>query len=133
VSKTVEILACALVVLTGCQTAPRKASQERPPDWSLAPTTNTAPALPTNRVPAPVTSPRTSTVPPAIKPRATPENTWLSLSRWAAERGLGKLRLLSKAPLESFALPTSNGVLTVSVGSLAAEWDGVEFRLGFTP
>jgi N-acetylmuramoyl-L-alanine amidase len=135
VYKPTGILLCALAGLAGCQTAPRSIPKERPPDWSIAPApemTN-APVPPTNRVPTPVTPPRTSPPPPAVKPRATPETTWLSLNRWAVERGLGKLRRVSVSPVESFALTTTNGALLVSVGSHAAEWDGVEFRLGFAP
>ncbi len=37
------------------------------------------------------------------------------------------------APVVTYALITPHGVFAFSIGSLAAVWDGVEIRLGFTP
>ncbi len=33
----------------------------------------------------------------------------------------------------TYALPTTNGLLVVTIGSLSAYWDGLEIRLGFAP
>jgi len=60
-------------------------------------------------------------------------STWLSLNRWAGERGLNPVRRVSSTPLESYLLGSAKGALLLSVGSLSASWDGLEFRLGFAP
>jgi N-acetylmuramoyl-L-alanine amidase len=59
--------------------------------------------------------------------------TWISLARWGREHGLGEPHRLSLSPALTYALLTSNGVLVVQIGSLAAYWDRLEFRLGFAP
>jgi N-acetylmuramoyl-L-alanine amidase len=71
-------------------------------------------------------------MPGAPKP-LPPEQTWISLTRWAAQQGFEPPRCLSVAPTASFSLTTSNGVLFVQEGTLAAQWDQMEFRLGFNP
>ena len=133
VFKLTGICSCALVVLAGCTTAPRdvtkprRARKELPPDWELVPAAKPAPT-PLATVPTP--SPETVTLP---APSTAAEVKWFSLTRWSGERGLGALQRLSVAPLESFALPTANGALVVTVGSRTAYWNGLDFRLGFAP
>lgn len=62
-----------------------------------------------------------------------PEQTWISLSRWAAQRGFDAPQCLSVAPAASFAQGTTRGALRVQEGSLMAYWDQLELRLGFNP
>jgi len=131
--KLAGILACGLAVLAGCKTAPRQvakphsAGKALPSDWESVPA----------EIPAP-TPPPVVIVPPqeiitAPTPPTAPEMKWLSLNRWREERQLGELRRLSVAPLESYALSVTNGVLIVTAGSRTAYWDGLEIRLGFAP
>ena len=131
--KPAGILACGLAVLAGCTSSPPDASRppratkERPPDWERV----------HEEKPKPPPSP-TVTVPPreAVRPPASPgapELKWVSLNRWREERGMGEMRRLKATPPESFALPTPNGVLILTVGSQTAYWDGLELRLGFAP
>ncbi len=128
------ILACGLAVLAGCTTAPRdmtkgrRADQVKPADWEAAPKEKPAPISP----PAPV-APAPAPAVPLPTPATPPELKWLSLNRWREQRGLGEIRRLGVKPLESFALPTTNGVLIVTGGSRTAYWDGMEIRLGFAP
>jgi len=131
VFKPVTILACGLALLAGCTTVPRdstkprRARSELPPDWELAPKETPARAPATSRQPADaVTFP---------VPATPPETEWLSLTHWSAERGYGVLRPLSVNPPESFAAPTTNGALIVTVGSQTAYWNGLALRLGFAP
>jgi N-acetylmuramoyl-L-alanine amidase len=70
---------------------------------------------------------------PATPTPLPPEQTWISLTRWAAQQRFEPPRCLSVAPTASFSLTTSNGVLFVQEGTLAAQWDQMEFRLGFNP
>ena len=43
------------------------------------------------------------------------------------------MRRVTTGPVESFALVANTGVLTLSMGSLAARWENLELRLGFAP
>lgn len=138
VLKLAVILACALVVVTGCNTAPPRSPKhsQPPPDWGLPATneptpqvvTTNPPPAPTNAIPTVISPPKTNPPPPS-----QPEATWLSLERWARERGLERLRRTATNPVPGFALPTPHGVLTLRPGTLSAGWDGVNFRLGFAP
>jgi N-acetylmuramoyl-L-alanine amidase len=133
VFKPAGILACGLAVLAGCTTAPRQATQPpltgeaHAPDWELFPAEKPAPT------PPPVVTgppPETTTAP---APPTPPEMKWLSLNRWQEERRLGGMRRVAVAPLESYALSATNGVLIVTAGSRTVYWDGLEIRLGFAP
>jgi N-acetylmuramoyl-L-alanine amidase len=132
VFKSAGILACLLVVAAGCTTTPTNtgkpgAAKELPPDWEMSP-----PEKPTPIAPPRITAPKAAP-PPGPAPPAAPEMKWISLNRWSEKRGLGALRRLSVSPLESYALPTTNGVLILTVGNLTAYWNGLELRLGFAP
>jgi N-acetylmuramoyl-L-alanine amidase len=59
--------------------------------------------------------------------------TWISLNRWARERGYGLLPAASADPAPAFALGTDRGVFALHVNSLLASWDGLELHLGFQP
>ena len=141
------MLLCFLLFAAGCATSPRRPTGELPPDWDAAQD------HPPAGEPAPVAqvTPPQVTLPPQpaesdIRPAPTgvrplpseirplpPEQTWLSLSRWAAERGFRAPHCLAVAPVASFSQSTTNGDLLVQEGSLAAYWDQLEFRLGFNP
>jgi N-acetylmuramoyl-L-alanine amidase len=133
VFKPAGILACGLAILAGCTTAPHRAGQPSrageapPPNWELIPAEKPTPA------PLPIVTEPAHETNTAPTPPAAPEMKWLSLNRWREERQLGELRRLSVAPLESYALPATNGVLIVTAGSRTAYWDGLEIRLGFAP
>lgn len=142
-----------MLFAAGCATKLPPPTGPRPPDWDAdhdAPPANApAPAVPTPTnasliVPPPEPLPQQSPAalpefPPSARalpstPRPLPpEQTWISLSRWAVQRGFGPPRCLSVAPVASFSQPTTNGALLVQEGSLAAYWDQMEFRLGFNP
>ncbi len=129
--KPAAILACGLAVLAGCSTTPRKVGKPghtvagHPPDWEMTPKEQPAP-------PPPVVPPQPETVtspPPTLAPHAT----WISLNRWREQQGIREMRRLPVKTQTSFALPSTNGVLIVSIGSRTAYWDGMEIRLGFAP
>jgi len=132
--KPAGILACGLAVLAGCTTTPRdsakprRAAKEMPADWEAVPTEKPGP-IPPPTILAPGAAPAIT----AAEPPAAPELKWLSLNRWHEQRGLGEIRRLAAKPLESFALPTTNGVLILTAGSRTAYWDAMEIRLGFAP
>lgn len=99
-----------------------------PPKPPVKPTPSREPAMAESSIAKPESQP----LPAKPKP-LPPEQTWISLSRWAAQRGFGAPRCLSVAPTASFSQSTTNGALLVQEGSLAAYWDQMEFRLGFNP
>ncbi len=137
------------MLTVGCVTRPPQPTGPRPPNWDaehdLPPAnepaeTKTAPPRPaavapaTPHTPVAAPSPLAESRPLADRPRSLPpEQTWISLRRWAAERGFPAPHGLSVAPLASFSQNTTNGVLLVQEGSLKAYWDQLEFRLGFNP
>jgi N-acetylmuramoyl-L-alanine amidase len=133
VFKTARTLACLVAVATGCTTNPSRVSEPRPPDW-VSSENHIPPPEPAPEVPV-AAPPITPAPPPATAPpRAnTPELTWISLARWSAQHGQGEPHRLSVSPVTTHALLTTNGVLVVQAGSLAAYWDRLEFRLGFAP
>jgi N-acetylmuramoyl-L-alanine amidase len=94
---------------------------------------------PENRIvlPEPPPAPEVPVAAPQVLPSpplaGSPELTWISLARWGRQHGLAEPHRLSLSPAMTHALLTTNGVLVVQVGSLAAYWDRLEFRLGFAP
>lgn len=129
---TARILACLLVVLAGCTTVPRDTGKGHPLDWSAEAAARHVATAPT---PLPPPTPAPVVVPPqpASAPAPVVEATWASLTRWARERGLLAPRCLAVSPVVTYGLTAPGGVLLVQIGSRSAWWDGVEFRLGFTP
>jgi N-acetylmuramoyl-L-alanine amidase len=124
------------LILAGCGTAPvRKDSSTRlPSDWdsdlgpaheienvTLPEPTNTVITVPSNQI---VRRP----APPALA-----ETGMVSLSRWAAQNGLGPVRVLPLTPTAAHTIKTTYGNFTVRPGSLSAYWDRIEVRLGFQP
>ena len=67
------------------------------------------------------------------KPAPAPVVTWTSLNRWAAEHKLGAPNVLSRTPVTTYAVGSSNGVMVLAIGSLGATWNGIEINLGFAP
>jgi N-acetylmuramoyl-L-alanine amidase len=57
----------------------------------------------------------------------------VSLNRWAAQNGLGPVRVLPLTPTVAYTVKTTFGTFTVRAGSLSAFWNRLEVRLGFAP
>lgn len=145
--KTARVLLCLSVFAAGCKNLPPRPTGEKPPDWDAAhDQPQTSEPTPATRLPATPTRgaalqpPATPEVHqpearplPATPQPLSPEQTWISLSRWAAQRGFEPPHCLAVAPTASFSQTTTNGSLLVQEGSLAAFWDQMEFRLGFNP
>ena len=126
--KLAVILACALVLLTGCNTAsgPLAKPVQALPEWGAFPT-NERPVQVVVTNPPPMAPPPTIALPPPNEvvivpvppktnppPPIAPEATWLSLDRWAKAHGLETLRHTALAGGPGFALPTGSGVLTLT-------------------
>ena len=150
-SKFAVLIFCgALALLAGCATPP-----EAPPE-SWAETNQVLhaqakvpgtfkpilPAVPTNAMPllrtnAPMgrtnAAPTMATNAVAVKPRTMPVYTWTSLVRWAAEQKLQPPRLLTKAPLVTYAVSSTRGTMVLAIGIREAAWNGVSLHLGFAP
>ena len=133
--KPVVILFCAaLLSLTGCVTP---GEPEPPTEWSE---TNAAPVPPKpvtwQPIPAVIktNAPVVRTNPPPAKiVKPPPVYAFTSLNRWAVEQKLGAPLLISRSPLTTYSISSKRGVLTLSIGSREAAWNGVTFHLGFTP
>src|SRR5581483_6628869 len=71
---------------------------------------------------------------PAAHPRTNGyAETWIPLLRWSRENHVGALKRIAVVPGPTFALSTSNGVLTLQANTLVARWNGLEMHLGFPP
>ena len=141
VFKPIGIIFLAALVLSGCATTPTTLEQAFPSPPANSGTSSlnwTAPGLaPKSGGSISKTNPpvaRTNPPPAKIsKPAPVPVLTWTSLDRWAAEHKIAAPRLLSSTPLVTYAVSSTNGVLVLSIGSLGATWNGIEFNLGFDP
>ena len=145
--KLAGAILCALVLLTGCKTSPRRTTEELPVPPEHVPESVTVetnkpsrerippftPAPPEEPPPEPTPAPANPATPLAPKPPPQPEAKWQSLNRWAEGNGFGALRRVTSGPVESFALIANTGVLTLNIGSLSARWENLEVRLGFAP
>ncbi len=142
--KLAGIFFCAALAffLAGCASTPKVPEEiiSPPPansgnaalNWSSPGFTNkpAAHAAKTN-VPPSVRSNLPPANPP--KPAPAPAVTWASLNRWAAEHKLGAPHVLSRTPVTTYALNSSNGVMVLAIGSREAAWNGIEINLGFEP
>lgn len=140
--KSAGILFCAAlaIFLAGCATTPKMAEEtiSSPPansgnaalSWSAPGFTN-KPAAHAARTNVPTVI--RSNHPPVIPPKPAPVLTWTSLKRWAAEHQLGAPHILSRSPVTTYAIGSSNGVMVLAIGSHEATWNGTEINLGFEP
>ena len=126
------IAAAASLFLTGCTTTYTGRGIEPPPrEWSLDMATNPPTATP-KPVPPPAALVR-STPPPAQISRPAPILTWTSLTRWAGEHKLAAPRKIANQPVATYAVNSTNGAMTLVIGSREALWNGIEIHLGFAP
>lgn len=131
------VAAAALLFLTGCTTTYTGGGTEPPPrEWSLDMVTNPPPAAPLRVKPATNTPPATvvrNTPPPAQISRPAPILTWTSLTRWAAEQKLAAPHKVLNQPVATYTVKSTNGAMTLVIGSREALWNGMEIHLGFAP
>jgi N-acetylmuramoyl-L-alanine amidase len=141
-SAGILFFAALALVLAGCTTTPAPPDEIISPapvsggtaalNWS-APGFAKTPVVPASKTNAPPVV--RSNLPPATtpKPAPAPVVTWTSLNRWAAEHKLVAPRVLSRTPVTTYAVGSSNGVMLLAIGSLEAGWNGTQINLGFEP
>jgi N-acetylmuramoyl-L-alanine amidase len=124
------------VALVGCSTA----SHQRPPDFTLVPepeqvvVAEPAPIVPAKPVPAPTPAPAPLSVAvPAPAPTNRFPETWVSLERWSRVNSFAAPKRISSDVSPAYAITTSNGTMTVKIGSQTAHWNGLQYLLGFAP
>ena len=61
------------------------------------------------------------------------QNQWLSLERWSRSNGLEAPRRFDNGWGPTFQSRSSNGVLSITMGSRVAYWNGLALALGFVP
>ncbi len=135
------LVALAAWALAGCESGSRQSTTLVPLAATTVPApVAVAPAAPIEVVPAPVAP---IVVPPAIPaaPAAAPKpgwptnwvNSWIPLESWGQFNGLEKPRQLNGGLEATYQFPTSNGALTVRMGSHRLRFGGLDFWLGFAP
>ena len=65
--------------------------------------------------------------------RAEVRDGWVALERWSELNGFGAPQRTATDAFPSFEFTSSNGTMSVKVGSQLAYWNGLEYRLGFAP
>ena len=60
-------------------------------------------------------------------------NTWVPFENWGKLNGLQPARLAGVNPHPTYELQTTNGPLAIKIGSRAAQFDGLNWWLGFAP
>jgi N-acetylmuramoyl-L-alanine amidase len=134
VLKRGESLICLLLLLTGCSTGWRQTKAPVPRDWRAAPPAKPGQPQTEKVAEAPRLAPPPSGAPePPGSSKNPVAGTWVSLERWSRENGLGPMESLSSSTAPVFAIHTTNGLLLVHLNNLVADWEGVEFHLGFEP
>ena len=122
--------------LTGCGTSSHRNNYQAAiwPDMN-----SVVPPGPTFPIGAPIESnlpaPVKPVVPPPPKsfPRTTITETWVPLERWSKATDAAVLSQRATGPVPTFALQSTNGTFVLHTGSLLAQWEGLEVRLGFAP
>jgi N-acetylmuramoyl-L-alanine amidase len=152
VSGSGKVIATLLaVLLAGCATH-QNIEEAQHSRWPAEepPAAPTAPEVPAPKpvAPAPV-APPVAQAPTAAKPAppvetvpsqvtgVAPTNrateTWVPLNRWCQVSGLRAPARLNGAPVPTYAITSTNGVLVLRPWSHVAHWNGLELRLGFSP
>jgi N-acetylmuramoyl-L-alanine amidase len=95
-----------------------------------------APAPAPAPVPVPVPEPTRQPPPPESPlPRALPEPvvSWARLDNWARQHGFTQVLHTARGKENHYDLRGPAGHLSLTAGSQLAQWNGVEFWLGFAP
>jgi len=94
-----------------------------------------APAAPLEPEPTPVAiappQPASATPPPAWPSNWV--NAWIPLESWSQFNGIEKPRRLNGGFEATYQLLTSNGTMSIRMGSQTLRFGGVDFWLGFAP
>jgi N-acetylmuramoyl-L-alanine amidase len=135
----------AVLVLAGCQTAPRLSAPVTPLSDGQPLVVAPTPIEPVveKPVPAPVTLPAPPVEPPvapiALRPTLPSSTTnglvaqWVAWENWSMANGSQKPQPKSTHATHSFELHTANGIIAITVGSRLAYWRGLAYWLGFAP
>ena len=125
-------------MFTGCATGPTTSTRYVP----LATSTPVpepiavAPAAPLEPPPPPPVSAAPPRPAPALPPPAWPSNwvnAWIPLESWSQFNGMEKPRRLNSGLEATYQLLTSNGTMSIQMGSQTLRFGGVDFWLGFAP
>jgi len=66
-------------------------------------------------------------------PGADSGNNWVPLERWSRTTGLANVSRQTSSGPPAYVLRSAEGVLILHPGNLAAQWNGLDVRLGFAP
>ena len=60
-------------------------------------------------------------------------NKWVSWESWCLSNGVGRPRPVTPNAHNTYVLATTNGPITLTMGSRVAKWNGLDYWLGFAP
>ena len=126
------------LVLAGCQTSADHESTGPAPitEVVLLPEIK-LPALGQNNIetnePPILIPPPTPAAPALVWPTNSAHPGWIALETWTALNHLGPPQRLSTGPEPNFAVATTNGLVSIKIGSHTARWNGWNVWLGYAP
>jgi N-acetylmuramoyl-L-alanine amidase len=128
-------LALLLVIPAGCSTAPRDDSEDAAtpapaPDAMIA---SPAPIIPNEPITVPIPAPVPVNLPALVSAPVAVDESWISLDRWSQANGFGTPKRLAGEPAQTYFFNSTNGTMSVRMGSQLAYWNGMECLLGFPP
>ena len=138
------VLTAILGFFTACPSPPKAPSKITPLGTTLPPasiqrtvagatlTTGSNPIAPPVATEPPVIV-HTTAAPGAQLAPQVQQNQWLSLERWSRSNGLEAPRRFDNGWGPTFQSRSSNGVLSITMGSRVAYWNGLALSLGFVP
>lgn len=132
----------AVVIVTGCKTAPDRTVTNPAPVFEVVQLPDTRPpVLGQDRVetnqPPPVLPPTPTPTPPPATAFRWPTNSahpgWIAFDTWSALNHLPGPQRRRTGMETSFTVPTPQGAVTIQIGSRIALWDGQPCWLGYAP
>lgn len=119
-----------ILVLTGCPSTPKRIPRPISLETPKASAPEKVPIVETKPLAPSLGAPTNEVTPPKLQ---LSPNEWVSFGTWSRMNGNAKLQLRSTPPNGPYELRGSNGILSVTVGSRVASWNGLNLNLGFIP
>ncbi len=131
-----------LIGIAGCQTsAPRPPTPLTtvtvPDALPIAPPAPIMPEPPAAPALVTTSAPPATAAPPAVAAQLVPAtnwvNAWVPLESWSRSNGLGQPLRIPSNPHPKFECRSTNGTLALKVGTRIAQFNGLEYWLGYAP
>jgi N-acetylmuramoyl-L-alanine amidase len=144
----IAVLLLPVLFWWGCASEPRPRTPEavthltetvtNAPAWR--PSTNSLIQWPIEAAPLPMQTVVVADLPAVVVQAPAPfttavieTNKWVPWESWCLSNGVGRPHPTTPNARNSYVLATTNGPITLTVGSRVAQWNGLDCWLGFAP